>query len=480
MKKFIVFFWMICFNSFAQKVYEANEVDRPAEPTGGPSMLNHFVSSNLQMPIIRAVKGVNGRVFVKGIVEPDGSMTELKIVKGLDSIADREALRLMSLFRAWKPALVKESAVRQSFVYPVLFQIPPISNYDSTLNALTYYFNDRQILVPEKDMAKFRTIIPVDLLGHISGDVLYEKIKGENWKTTSKRPVQRKKEWYRLVKGDQTDSAEVSNISVAGEDGRDLFQNVSYKKDGGLLSYTEYNANGGIALKKRYYKSGGLREMYEHGDSLVLRTDWYEKGYMKSVIQYHEGPERERQFVVKGVWDQNGNPVLTAGNGWCRIPAAEYQGNAVWEEGRVELGLKTGKWVGKLADSTQLFEELYSGGQLLKGYALTGQDKVEYTSGLKQPAFESGINGMYQFISQNIKYPLGAMKSRVMGKVVLSFVVCEDGTLCEYKVVNGVERSLDTEALRVVRAMNGKWKPGMIKGRRVRVKYFLPVNFQML
>jgi len=184
-------------------------------------------------------------------------------------------------------------------------------------------------------------------------------------------------------------------------------------------------------------------------------------------------------LVVKGVWDREGNPIVKDGNGWCKLPSEAFGGRSVWEEGMVAGSLKSGKWIGKLADSTIFFEEYYQAGILQKGTAYENGNKTEYQSGVQQPEFEGGQTGMYRFLTQNMRYPVNAIKSRITGSVLLSFVVCEDGSLCDYEVTKGVDRSLDAEALRVVKKMSGKWKPGVLRGRKVRVKYNLPVTFQM-
>jgi TonB family protein len=77
-------------------------------------------------------------------------------------------------------------------------------------------------------------------------------------------------------------------------------------------------------------------------------------------------------------------------------------------------------------------------------------------------------------------YPEQASRAKVKGKVMLAFTVCEDGSLCDYVVEKGVAPSLDNEALRVVKKMSGKWQPGKLRGRNVRVRYRLPVNFDMM
>ena len=80
----------------------------------------------------------------------------------------------------------------------------------------------------------------------------------------------------------------------------------------------------------------------------------------------------------------------------------------------------------------------------------------------------------------NIRYPIDAQRQRAQGRVFISFVVCEDGSLCEHDVIKSAgNRDLDQEALRIVKQMKNVWTPGEIRGRKVRVKYNLPVNFTL-
>ena len=63
-------------------------------------------------------------------------------------------------------------------------------------------------------------------------------------------------------------------------------------------------------------------------------------------------------------------------------------------------------------------------------------------------------------------------------RVVVSFVVNEDGSLSDYRIENSVLPTVDQEVLRVVKLMNGMWEPGSIKGRKVKLRYSIPINFQ--
>lgn len=51
--------------------------------------------------------------------------------------------------------------------------------------------------------------------------------------------------------------------------------------------------------------------------------------------------------------------------------------------------------------------------------------------------------------------------------------------LCDYEVIKGVHPDIDEEALRVVKKMSGRWKPGVQQGKKVRVKYNMPINFSL-
>ncbi|HEV7349339.1 TonB family protein [Telluribacter sp.] len=96
----------------------------------------------------------------------------------------------------------------------------------------------------------------------------------------------------------------------------------------------------------------------------------------------------------------------------------------------------------------------------------------------QQPEFPGGIAEMYKFLSKNIKYPSAASRANVTGKVFLTFVVNTDGSIQDVAVLKGLGFGTDEEAMRVVKTMP-KWKPGKQSGRPVRVKYNLPINFQL-
>ena len=101
-----------------------------------------------------------------------------------------------------------------------------------------------------------------------------------------------------------------------------------------------------------------------------------------------------------------------------------------------------------------------------------------FTAVEQNPEFPGGIQAMYKFLGENIKYPLPASRAKVSGRVFLQFVIKTDGSISDVTVLKGIGFGCDAEAIRVVKTMP-KWTPGRQSGRPVNMKYTLPINFQL-
>lgn len=91
------------------------------------------------------------------------------------------------------------------------------------------------------------------------------------------------------------------------------------------------------------------------------------------------------------------------------------------------------------------------------------------------PTFNGNLN---QWLLQNMKYPVEAMNKKEQGKVIVQFIVSENGEVSEPKIIRSVSPALDKEACRIVLAMP-KWTPGKLKGKPVAVRYMLPITFRL-
>jgi protein TonB len=94
------------------------------------------------------------------------------------------------------------------------------------------------------------------------------------------------------------------------------------------------------------------------------------------------------------------------------------------------------------------------------------------------PEFPGGERALSKWIADHLIYPTGAVNKGIQGKVYVQFIVERDGSIHEAKVTQSVEVSLDKEALRVINSLPN-WKPGMQRGRPVRVSYTVPISFHL-
>jgi protein TonB len=94
------------------------------------------------------------------------------------------------------------------------------------------------------------------------------------------------------------------------------------------------------------------------------------------------------------------------------------------------------------------------------------------------PECPGGDLGLMKYIQKNVKYPAIAKEYNITGKVYVSFIVDKKGSVTNVKVVRGVDKNLDAEAVRVVKSLP-KYKPGKQRGKPVRVMFTIPINFTL-
>lgn len=96
----------------------------------------------------------------------------------------------------------------------------------------------------------------------------------------------------------------------------------------------------------------------------------------------------------------------------------------------------------------------------------------------KQPEYNGGYEAMMNFLKNHIKYPETAKKSGIQGTVFVQFVVEKTGKISRIKILRGIGKECDEEAVRVVNSMP-KWIPGRQSGKAVPIMFQIPVRFQL-
>jgi protein TonB len=94
------------------------------------------------------------------------------------------------------------------------------------------------------------------------------------------------------------------------------------------------------------------------------------------------------------------------------------------------------------------------------------------------PQYPGGMVEFMKWLTATLKYPDRALKMKIRGKVMVSFIVNKDGSISDIKLVRSVHKLLDDEALRVIKMMPN-WKPGLEKGKPCRSMIAIPVVFDI-
>lgn len=109
----------------------------------------------------------------------------------------------------------------------------------------------------------------------------------------------------------------------------------------------------------------------------------------------------------------------------------------------------------------------------------TAENEDEVMKVVEQlPEFPGGMVEFMKWLTRNLHYPNQALRQKIEGRVVVSFIVNKDGTIASPKVERSVNPLLDNEALRVVKMMP-RWKPGMQGNKPCRTMIAIPVNFKI-
>lgn len=96
----------------------------------------------------------------------------------------------------------------------------------------------------------------------------------------------------------------------------------------------------------------------------------------------------------------------------------------------------------------------------------------------KEPSFPGGKDALIDYLDNNISYPFLANLNAIHGRVVVSFTVKENGKISDVEVTESIHPSLDKEVVRAIKSMP-KWNPGMKDGQPVSQRFFLPVTFHI-
>lgn len=194
-----------------------------------------------------------------------------------------------------------------------------------------------------------------------------------------------------------------------------------------------------------YYRSGKIQmKGLFLDDSLHMpqgETSWYnDKGGIIRSCSFLQGKAEEKETY----YYDNGRKKATGTN---------------------KAGEKDGEWQGFYQSGKPSGKAIYEKGKQVSAVFFQEDGSVDKSKKIfmKQANYPGGPEQLLRYLNKAFKYPEIAVKKKIEGTVIVEFKVTKDGTITGIRVVESVDKSLDAEALRVIREMSD-WEPAMIGG----------------
>ena len=90
---------------------------------GGDVALMSFLAQSIKYPVVALEQGIEGSVVCSFIIDKDGSITDIEIIRGIDVSLDKEAVRVIGLMPKWSPGMQRDKAVRVKYTMPIRFRL---------------------------------------------------------------------------------------------------------------------------------------------------------------------------------------------------------------------------------------------------------------------------------------------------------------------------------------------------------------------
>ncbi|HVS90499.1 MAG TPA: TonB family protein [Mucilaginibacter sp.] len=311
-------------------------------------------------------------------------------------------------------------------------------------DSLVMYLKNSGLKAPSKDSADFyRVILPPD--------------------TTLDRDLYRVYDYYPNGKKKMVATSLTSSINPV--------------LDGTCINYYPNGKRQSAEIFKKGMMTGTVTNYYPNGKLYnILKIDdldnFYGDNYFNNTFLFNA--YRYKAEVVE-MRDSTGN--LLAKNGTGHVVIFDNNCKQVLEEGEMKNGKRDGEWKGRIADSGE-FVCTFHRGELKSGtsYMRSG-NRYNFKQLATRPIFsDGGMDAFYLFIKKNLQYPESAKKHKVTGSVGVEFYVEPNGTVSGVKVINGLLKSMDEEAVRVV-SLSPLWVPAYRFGIPIRSHMNVSVYF---
>lgn len=227
-----------------------------------------------------------------------------------------------------------------------------------------------------------------------------------------------------------------------------------------------------------YHVNGKLKEkgFYKKGQKTGYVIYWTDEGAVKQTLQYfyREKFALSDSFKIISYRDSSGQEIVKNGFGYFNGDLLE---TGLIEKGKVVSGYRDSVWHINTGDSVMSLE-VYRKGVFISGESVYNGKRFAYEKIVEQAEFPGHVQAMYKFLQKNQQYPSAARWANIQGKVFVKFTVDHSGNISNIRVIKGVDKVLDQEAVRLIK-ISPKWVPGKTRGIPSKSDFVLPVYFKL-
>jgi|LFRM01.1.fsa_nt_gb TonB family protein len=458
-------------------------VEQQPEYPGGVEPMKKFLADSVRYPVIAKENGIQGRVIVNFVVNKDGSIDDVNIVRGVDPSIDAEAVRVIESMPKWKPGKQRGKEVDVRFTLPVVFRLnAPMDSDDDTSERGAKVIIDELMpnLVDMSVTASIQQTIALPggqdrFMKYIVENIKYPATAQEKGvKGLVKASLKYNREWQIVSVKATPDSKEESILSdevyrVIKGALRDVAGTSEMKTENTFLISGKVNDDRSIPIQGAsvVLKGTNMGTITDSNGNFQLKVPSNDGSIDISFIGY-----KTEELVINKLKSSNGEmtteiPVIFRLQG----EGVESYDGPTPDNGVVVVGF---------GSQTSLMYKFPK--KATSNIPDTPQDSAEtneiFVVVEEQPEFPGGNDAMMKYLADNVSYPVIAKENGIQGRVICDFLVRKDGSITDVKVARGVDPSIDKEAVRVIEQMP-KWKPGMQRGQAVNVRYTLPVTFKL-
>ena len=227
-----------------------------------------------------------------------------------------------------------------------------------------------------------------------------------------------------------------------------------------------------------YHPDGSLRARltYNLNFPVGLVYSFYPDGKPQSVERHWSIPKKD--YMVVNYWDSLGNQIIEEGIGYCRCALEAFENSTIFSVGKLFSGKKDSLWT-IYRSGRKYAEEFYMANSLISGTSYDdGGQQYKYSQIEEMAQPQGGMMRFYSHVASVMKYPKGARRMGIEGKVFVEFIVEKDGSLSNVRVIKGIGAGCDEQAVAAVKS-SSNWTPALQRGQKVRQKMVLPVQFKL-